>query len=138
MASNPVIIFGAGATKACGGPLTNEILLDLYNHCQELEREGFLDLLDKFLVDSFNLPENVGGRTKEHYPGLPLLLSLLDVSIDKKQPMGAEWGTDTNEIELEGTVLLLNADLAQTMHVKPTASAPRERKTLAVAKQARR
>ena len=42
------------------------------------------------------------------------------------------------EIELEGTVLLLNADLAQTMHVKPTASAPRERKTLAVAKQARR
>ena len=26
MARHPVIILGAGATKACGGPLTNEIL----------------------------------------------------------------------------------------------------------------
>jgi len=33
-------------------------------------------------------------RTREHYPGLPLLLSLLDVSIDKKQPLGSQWGTD--------------------------------------------
>jgi hypothetical protein len=94
MASNPVIIFGAGATKACGGPLTNEILFDLFNHQQRLEREGFLDELDKFLVDSFNVPQGVGQRDKVHYPGLPLLLSLLDVSIDKKQPMGKAWGTD--------------------------------------------
>jgi len=97
MASNPVVIFGAGATKACGGPLTNEILFDLYknqNDFQELEREGFLKLLDDFLVDSFNVPKDRMQRTKEHYPGLPLLLSLLDVSIDKKQPMGREWGTD--------------------------------------------
>lgn len=94
MASNPVIIFGAGATKACGGPLTDEILFKLFKNKKELERENYLELLDNFLVDSFNLPKNVRKRTKFHYPGLPLLLSLLDVSIDKKQPMGKEWGTD--------------------------------------------
>lgn len=94
MASNPVIIFGAGATKACGGPLTNEILYNLFQHNLELEREGFLDLLNTFLVDSFNVPQDLSQRTQEHYPGLPLLLSLLDVSIDKKQPMGKKWGTE--------------------------------------------
>ena len=26
MADHPIVIFGAGATKACGGPLTGEIL----------------------------------------------------------------------------------------------------------------
>jgi hypothetical protein len=26
MALNTIVLFGAGATKACGGPLTNEII----------------------------------------------------------------------------------------------------------------
>ena len=30
MPENTVIIFGAGATKACGGPQQNEILRDAY------------------------------------------------------------------------------------------------------------
>ena len=41
------------------------------------------------------------------------------------------------EIELEGTVLLLNAELAQTMHVKPTAGPGRDRKALTVPNEAR-
>jgi len=31
MPENTVIIFGAGATKACGGPQQNEILRDAYD-----------------------------------------------------------------------------------------------------------
>src|SRR5262249_1027920 len=57
---NTVVIFGAGATKACGGPQMNDILPDAYDPvlraqiAQEgfngvLQREGFVDLLDWYL-----------------------------------------------------------------------------------------
>lgn len=39
------------------------------------------------------------------------------------------------EIELEGTILLLNADLAQTMHVKPVAGQSRSRKAMALSNE---
>ena len=36
MPTNPVVVFGAGATKACGGPLTSEILRDIFKHQSDI------------------------------------------------------------------------------------------------------
>ena len=48
MASDTIVLFGAGATKACGGPLTNEILPEAFQPVvrPEIEREYYIDLLD--------------------------------------------------------------------------------------------
>ncbi len=45
MGPKRVVIFGAGATKACGGPLTWEILPQVYDPelRQEMVREGYGD-----------------------------------------------------------------------------------------------
>ena len=96
MPSNTVIVFGAGATKACGGPLTNEILPQAFEPTvrSEIEREYYIDLLDQFLVENFHLPKVESERTKTDYPGLPLLLSLIDTAIDRNQPMGPSWPID--------------------------------------------
>ena len=51
MRSDTVLIFGAGATKACGGPLTNEILPRAFELQEFINREEFLDILDRFLKE---------------------------------------------------------------------------------------
>lgn len=89
-----VVIFGAGATKACGGPMTNEILVDAFRERDHIQREDFLDLLDQFLIQNFHLPSNAPARRQEDYPGLPLLLSLLDTAIDRRHALRAGWGPD--------------------------------------------
>lgn len=96
MALNTVVLFGAGATKACGGPLTNEILPQSFEPTvrSEIEREYYIDLLDKFLIQNFHLPQRQEDRTESDYPALPLLLSLVDTAIDRKQPMGPNWPVD--------------------------------------------
>jgi hypothetical protein len=98
MAPSTVVIFGAGATKACGGPLTNEILPRAFklrgDPNSKVGREGFLRTLEEFLVDNFHLPHDVSARRVPHYPPLPLLLSLVDVAIDRKQSFSANWNTD--------------------------------------------
>ena len=97
-----VVVFGAGATKACGGPLTNEILPHAYDpairqamerdgYKDVIQREGYADLLDEFLVNNFNVPHNPAERNQGSYPGLPLLLSLIDTAIDRKEPLGPHW-----------------------------------------------
>lgn len=96
MASNTVILFGAGATKACGGPLTNEILPQAFEPMvrSKIEREYYIDLLDQFLVENFHLPQQQTDRTEADYPALPLLLSLVDKALDLKQPMGPNWAVN--------------------------------------------
>jgi NAD-dependent SIR2 family protein deacetylase len=94
MASNPVFIFGAGATKACGGPLTNEILPEAFLVQPAIEHEGFLALVDQFLVDRFHVPKSVAARKLDDYPPLPLLMGLLDTAIDKKHAFGSAWPVD--------------------------------------------
>lgn len=89
-----IVIFGAGATKACGGPMTNEILVDAFRERQHIQRENFLGILDQFLVENFHLPPNHATRRQEDYPGLPLLLSLLDTAIDRRHALRAGWGHD--------------------------------------------
>jgi NAD-dependent SIR2 family protein deacetylase len=95
----PVFIFGAGATKACGGPLTSQILPDAFrilhsNDAGEIDREQFPQVVEDFLVENFYLPMNFVERRDDDYPPLPLLLSLLDTAIDKKHSFGREWPSE--------------------------------------------
>jgi len=89
-----VIFLGAGATKACGGPLTNEILPNILKGknppvpptvAGSAER---VDLLEDFLTQQFHVKAD---SPKEHYPALPLLMSLIDVALDRRQPFHAQW-----------------------------------------------
>lgn len=89
-----VVIFGAGATKACGGPMTNEILPDAFGSSRNISNKEHLRLLEKFLVQNFHLPRKRAARRREDYPGLPLLLSLLDTALDRKHPLQAGWAPD--------------------------------------------
>jgi len=68
-------MFGAGATNACGGPLTNEIISRGFDSAYQIEREDFLGTLRKFLKDNFF--EVSPGL----YPLLPFLISFLDKAI---------------------------------------------------------
>jgi hypothetical protein len=85
-----IVIFGAGATKACGGPLTAEILPDVFVSRSNLARHDHIALLEKFLVENFHLPA-AGDRKPDHFPPLPLVLSLLDTAIDRDDAFAANW-----------------------------------------------
>ncbi len=100
MLGRTVVVFGAGATKACGGPLTNEILPDLLALRRQLEREEYLKLVERFLVENFNLPRT--GRRPEHFPPLPLVLSLVDTAVDRGDSFGREWSTAQLRVVREG------------------------------------
>jgi len=90
MRETPVIIFGAGATRDCGGPLTNEILPEAFKAdpslLQQLEA---ITLLHNFLDHCF--PLSAVRYESQDYPSLPLFLSLLDTAIDRKHPFGPDW-----------------------------------------------
>jgi len=99
MASNTVIVFGAGATKACGGPLTNEILPEAFQpHVRcAIEREGFTPLLDRFLIEVFHVPRHPADRSEGDYPSLPLLISLLETAIQRREVMSG-WNVELLEL----------------------------------------
>lgn len=86
MDSKTVVIFGAGATKACGGPLTNEIISRGFASEYHIDREGYLDTLNKFIAENFFQID------QETYPPLPLLISFLDTAIDRNHALGEDWG----------------------------------------------
>jgi hypothetical protein len=105
MMENTVVVFGAGATKACDGPQTADILPQAYDPLLRAEiessgfsdliqREGFVDLLDEFLVANFHLPHDRTQRKKTDYPALTLLMSLIDTAIHRRQPIGPYWVPD--------------------------------------------
>ena len=48
--AGPGLVLGAGATKACAGPLTKEILWEAEQSHASIEREDCLDLLDEILL----------------------------------------------------------------------------------------
>ncbi len=83
---NTVIIFGAGATKACGGPMTNEILRRAFDNAAEIEREDFLTRVREFIDENF-FPS--GGE--DSFPPLPLLISVIDTAIDRKHSLNQKW-----------------------------------------------
>lgn len=90
-----VIVLGAGATKACGGPLTNEILYQAFRLSRRRERAIQLDLVNDFLQEQFRVPKDILKRKVKDYPSLPLLMSLIDIAIDRKHSFGARWNIET-------------------------------------------
>ena len=88
MSERTVIVFGAGATKACGGPLTAEILKRAFLNEYAIDREDFLGTLHDFLSSNFH------DTGPDEYPPLPLLISLLDTAIDRKHAFDAEWNAE--------------------------------------------
>jgi hypothetical protein len=94
MRGGTAFIFGAGATKACGGPLTNEILPRAFELISVIEREEFLSDLGEFLRGNFHLPESWSYRTRESYPPLPLLMGLLDIAISHKHSLSSKWDAE--------------------------------------------
>ena len=94
MRNETVLIFGAGATKACGGPLTNEILPRTFKLQEFIEREDFLCTLGDFLKGNFHLPLDLMARSRESYPPLPLLTGLVDIAISRKHSLGPAWNAD--------------------------------------------
>jgi len=87
-----VVFLGAGATKACGGPMTNEIL-PLIVGGATFDPANRLPQLNQFLQDQFHVSP---GTPQESYPGLPMLMSLLDTALERRQPFHPLW--DSNSI----------------------------------------
>jgi NAD-dependent SIR2 family protein deacetylase len=98
---NPVFVFGAGATAACGGPQTNELLpkvFQLFAQSTPGEREDETErsLREKittlivFLRESFHVDVDEHGVVGEGavFPSVPLLLSYLNTALDRAQPIG--------------------------------------------------
>ncbi|MBL9000957.1 MAG: hypothetical protein JNK25_07460 [Phycisphaerae bacterium] len=85
----PVIVLGAGATKACGGPLTGEILPRAFG--LGVQHAELLEPIDRLLIEKFNVPEKAADRRESDYPPLPLVLSLLDMAIDRRHALGPGW-----------------------------------------------
>jgi hypothetical protein len=61
-----VTILGAGATKSCGGSLTNEILHGMLQYKATPGTTEKLTKLEQFLTDVFRLPP---AAAEEDYPG---------------------------------------------------------------------
>lgn len=82
-----VVFLGAGATKSCGGPLTSEILPQIYakRTKRAVKHET---LLEEFLAEQFHVtPES----PSDLYPGLPLVMSLVDTALDRRQDFHPSW-----------------------------------------------
>jgi NAD-dependent SIR2 family protein deacetylase len=89
-----VVVLGAGASAACGTPVTNEILWralcdgDVLQKLEAVEaRREDVEHVRACLTEQFHVPEN-GARSFE-FPSLTLLLSILDLSIDRNRPLAA-------------------------------------------------
>jgi SIR2-like domain len=113
-----VVFLGAGATKSCGGPLTSEILPQILQakgapipkprwdlHGRQAQRlrvpawlhfsavsvpgtQERLNILGDFLRDLFHITE---ASPAQLYPSLPLVMSLLDTAIDRRQAFHPQW-----------------------------------------------
>lgn len=92
--SGTVLFLGAGATKSVKGPLTDEILPTFYAEQAQLaasDPTGPVARLVHFLETEFHMQP---GLSKELCPGLPLLMSLLDLALDRREAFNREWDVD--------------------------------------------
>lgn len=90
--SGTVLFLGAGATKSEKGLLTDEILPALLAAKASLEQQdpsGRVNSLVDFLTQEFHVDPNQ--PDKYQYPGLPLLLSLIDTALDRREPLHGRW-----------------------------------------------
>lgn len=86
--SDTVVFLGAGATKSCNGPLTDEILPAMHLRATDAAAGGESTELRQFLEQEFHVAP---GAPKESYPGLPLLMSLIDTGLDRRQAFNGRW-----------------------------------------------
>ncbi len=106
MAEKPIIVLGAGATKACGGPLTDEILPAALNgemaHDDRTtlveDRERLLELTREFLRDCFNVPLQQPVQ-KRDCPSLSLVLSMVQRSAALGTNIGTWRGDDLIKVK---------------------------------------
>ena len=97
MASNPVLVLGAGATRACGGPLTNEILPPAFQPPVVGTSAILLPALKRYLKEEFRVAfPDTGAKDAlpppgDDYPPLPLLLSLVDATINRRDSWSPKW-----------------------------------------------
>jgi hypothetical protein len=84
--SETIVFLGAGATKACFGPLTNEILPKVYAAAKSATSDPHR--LAEFLEKQFHIKID---SSPDSFPGLPLLLSLMDTAIDRRQAFCDGW-----------------------------------------------
>ncbi|MBB5341459.1 SIR2 family protein [Tunturiibacter gelidoferens] len=92
--TDTVLFLGAGATKAAQGLLTDEILPALLlakTSLQAQDPNGRVDALIEFLEQEFHV--NASTR-KEDYPGLPLLMSLIDTALDRREAFHDRWDSN--------------------------------------------
>jgi hypothetical protein len=89
-----VLFLGAGATASAHGPLTSDILPKLVSDKATLQSQysgGQVDALIEFLDQQFHVG---AGTPNSQYPGLPLLMSLLDSALSRREPFGGKWDLD--------------------------------------------
>jgi hypothetical protein len=91
MPGETVAVLGAGATKACDGPLTNEILPWAFSNAAVIEREGYVDLAARFIEDIFGIDPRGIANPESRIPSLTLILSLIDIALDRREALGPKW-----------------------------------------------
>ena len=89
MAGEIVVVLGAGATKACNGPLTNEILPWAFANAGEIEREGYIGLAARFITQVFGVDPHAAPL--DRLPSMTLILSLIDIALDRGEAIDARW-----------------------------------------------
>jgi hypothetical protein len=109
-----VVFLGAGATKSCGGPLTNEILHEIVSTADPSSQ---LPLLQEFLKNLFHVDV---GLSKEHYPGLPLVMSLVDTALDRREAFHPKWNTQKLSEIREAVELGIFDHLEERLNKVPT------------------
>jgi hypothetical protein len=83
-----VVYLGAGATKACDGPLTSEILPNILRTVPTPGSTDRIDLLQTFLSEQFNVSS---ASPNEQFPALPLVMSLIDTALDRRESLHPQW-----------------------------------------------
>src|SRR5271155_2153949 len=110
------VFLGAGATKACGGPLTSEILPAILRGASPGD-SGQVPRLQKFLQDQFHI---VPDSPPQSFPGLPMLISLLDTAIDRRQGLHPAWDA-SSVVEIRESIEFGIFDLLEEkLHSMPT------------------
>lgn len=117
MMPGTVIFLGAGATKACGGPLTNEILPKILSYTTSPDPGGHLQMLGRFLEDQFHITPT---SAADLYPGLPMLMSVLDTALDRREPLHPQWGADSIRLIREAIEFGIFDVLEEQLQKAPT------------------
>jgi NAD-dependent SIR2 family protein deacetylase len=120
MMAGTVLFLGAGATKSCGGPLTSEILPHMVRSRAAGDVQlaaGHATLVADFLERQFHV---VATSPDAHYPGLPLLLSLIDTALDRRQGLAPDWNIARMTELREAVEFAIFDQLEQKLMAAPT------------------